>query len=71
MEESLGPWRVKDVLEYYREELDNEEGAEAMMRMVHGRIGNGTFFQHMNEVRNILLKEGFDVPFRARYWRAK
>jgi len=39
--------------------------------MVEIRVKSGTYFQCMNEVREILKEVGINTPFRAIYRRTK
>jgi hypothetical protein len=64
-------WNVKDVMDYFGEELKSEEKAKKIMEMVEIRVKSGTYFQCMNEVREILKEVGINTPFRAIYRRTK
>uniref|UniRef100_A0A6M3KW03 Uncharacterized protein n=1 Tax=viral metagenome TaxID=1070528 RepID=A0A6M3KW03_9ZZZZ len=67
-------WSVRDVMSYFGGELENDERAEAVMRRVEIELKDSSrpsYFQLMNQVRDILMRLGYNVPFRAGYRRCK
>jgi len=65
-------WSVKDVMDYFGEELRDIDMAKAVMDIVEVRLpGRHSYTEYMNEVRKILMESGYNVPFRAGYRRVK
>ena len=80
-------WAPIDVIDYFGDEVEEmrkwwsekkgiehstECVAEDLMAYVEGRVGSGaTYFQKMNDVRDVLKGKGFMPPFRSVYRRAK
>ena len=67
-------WCVEDVMEYFGKELDSEERARAVMGLAEKELQGQervTYFSLMNQTRDILIRSGYSVPFRAVYRRAK
>jgi hypothetical protein len=62
---------IKEVMAYFGEELGGEDQAEAVMRYVvkAEHINAMLSFEFMNGIREVLIKRGFDVPFRVVYKR--
>ena len=58
--------RKEDVKEYFGE-FFNDEDAEKMAELAYGK----SFFEQMNRIRDALIRNGYSVPFRAVYRRAK
>jgi|GEM_PF-4244739 hypothetical protein len=55
------------VVDYFGKFFETDEEIKKMINKINET--NGTFFQKMNGIREELIKEGKEVPFRARYWR--
>jgi|GEM_PF-6886740 len=64
-------WDVKDVMDYFGEEIKDEELAKEIMKQVDKKMGTNTYFAKMNMVRDVLKIMGFTPLFRSVYRRAK
>lgn len=59
-------WSVRDIMDYFGEFID-EEKAEKLIKEIDGH----SYFEKMNKIRDMLVRDGYEVPFRAVYRRIK